>query len=346
MIRLIKSLLVWWVYFPQMAVLRLLGPTASIALSRLLAWVHWLGTFAGVQARMKRAVRAARPMLETNASVAAIVRRNLEVKHQRFVEWYLYNSARGRRYVAETYRNAEGREHLDRAVTEGKGVVVVMFHYGVGKLLFPALENLGYPNYHHVFRGATYADETVGSVAKAAMKAFADSEEKSGLKVIYHRPGVTFTLMVRHLKRNEIVCMNGDGMMGTDFVDVPFLGGAMPFPAGPAQLAAAAGAPIVPVFGLHEGIRQHRLYIHEPIRCAGMKPEAVAATVRQYVGVLESYVRRYPWAWWTWRRMDVEQTADGSLKFVARALKSEGNALYHYAPTRPEQPKPEAVGAA
>jgi lauroyl/myristoyl acyltransferase len=326
--RLVKSACIWYVYFPHLTMLRWVGPRVALLFTRGVAWIHWLLTLVGGHRTARRAITAALPALAPGLGVRTILRRYLAVKHQRFVEWYLYPTARGRRFVARTYRDVDGREHLDAALAEGKGVVLLVFHFGMAKMVFPALQALGYDNYHHVFRGATYADETFAPVAKAAMDALARTEEQSGLKVIYHRPNYTFATMVRLLRNDAIVGMNGDGMMGTEFVTLPFLGGTMPFPTGPARLAAKCGAPIISAYAWHEGLTRHRLVLHPPIRCAGESRDAIDAAVGQYVALLEDYVRRYPWAWWTWRRLDVAEAATGQTCFSARALVSD-EGTYH-----------------
>jgi lauroyl/myristoyl acyltransferase len=325
--RLIRSACVLYVYYPHLALLRLLGPRAAIVLSRAVAWVHWGLTVLGAERRTRRAIARARPAFTTTLPMAAILRRHLELKHQHFAEWYLYPTARGRRYVAETYRAVDGLEHLERARAGGRGVVVLMLHYGMARLVFPALKALGHDSYQHFFRAATYAGSTFGWVAKAAMNELVRLEESSGLNLIYHRPGLTFTVLARHLKRGDILAVAADGMTGTEFVDVPFLDGVMRFPTGPARLAAVSRAPIVPVFALLEGLNRHRLCIHPPIDCPTNSMVAAEGTVRAYAGILDSYIRQYPWAWWTWRRLDVVQQ-DGQVRFDAAALPHE-KGLYH-----------------
>ncbi len=326
--RLITTFCVWYVYFPHLGLLRLLGPRAALLLTRGVAFVHWLMTFAGGHRRARRAMARAVPAFRGGASTAHVLRRYLEVKHQKFVEWYLYPTPRGRKFVERTYQNVEGLEHLERARAAGQGTIVLVFHFGMAKMVWPALKALGYDNHHHVFRGATYAEETFASVAKATRDALARSEEQSGLGVIYHRPYYTFAAMVRHLRNNHVVGMNGDGMMGTEFADLPFLGGTMPFPTGPARLAAKTGAPILSVYALHEGLYRHRLIVHPPVYCREDTREAADATVARYVALLEEYVRRYPWAWWTWRRLHVEEAEAGRARYTAKALVAE-EGTYH-----------------
>ena len=326
--RWIKSAGVWYAYYPHMTMMRMLGPRASLVLARVLGWAHGLLARVGGQKRVRRAMEQALRDSRPDLNVSAELRRYLQLKQQRFAEWYTYPTRRGRRFVERTYRTVEGHEHLESARAEGKGMIVLVFHFGLAKMVWPALKSLGFDNHHHVFRGATYAGQTVGWIAQAAMNKLAQSEEQSGLHIIYHRPFFTFEIMYRLLQKNAVVGMNGDGMMGTDFVDLPFLGGTMPFPAGPARLAARAGAPILSVYCLPEGLTGHRLIVHPPIRCAADVPEEVNATVGSYVALLDDYVHRYPWAWWTWRRLDVARAGDGQVNLTAHGLATE-DGLYH-----------------
>lgn len=329
MARLIRSFCVWYLYVPHMAFLRLIGPRAAIVLARFFAFVQWLAMLAGGDRRTRAAFRRAQPTFTCRESLAGILLNYVIQKHQRFVEWYLYPTPAGRAYVKSSYR-LEGKEHLDAALAEGKGVVVLMFHYGMGKMVFAALQELGYRNHHHVFRGMTYAKHTTGYVARKALETFVASEKASGLSIVYHRPFFAFTSMARLLRKNEIVGMNGDGMMGTEFVEVPFLNGTMPFPTGPARMAAQTGAPIVSIYALPNGWFSHRLIAHPAIRCAKDTPELVEQCVREYTGLLDEYTRRYPWAWWTWRRLEVSPGADGRPRYVAHALAQEEGS-YHTA---------------
>ena len=102
----------------------------------------------------------------------------------------------------------------------------------------------------------------------------------------------------------------------------------MTFPTGPARLAAKAGASIVPVYALPEGLTRHRLIVHAPILCPEDTREAVDAVVGEYVALLGEYVRRYPWAWWTWRRLEVDEMSTGQARYTARALVAE-EGTYH-----------------
>lgn len=326
--RLVRSVCVAYLYVCHIPLLRLIGPTAAIVLTRGVAYGHWLLSFVVGQRRTKAGLSVALPRLQPEMSLATAMRRYLICKHQRFVEWYTYPTRRSRRFVKRTYAEIEGRDYLDTSLAQGRGVIVLVFHYGMAKMVWPALMAAGYEPALHVFRGATYAGETFGPVAKLALNCQAKVEAESGLKMIYHRPLVAFRTLMKHLGGNGMLGVNADGMMGTDFVDLPFCEGTMSFPRGLARLAAHAGAPIVPVYALHEGLTRHRMILHEPIYCKEDTPQVVDNCILAYTRIFEDYVRRYPWAWWTWRRLDVEEKENGKLHYAARALKTDEGS-YH-----------------
>jgi KDO2-lipid IV(A) lauroyltransferase len=319
-VRLVRSAAVLYLYFPHRTLLRLAGPRAALLLARPLAALHWVLALLGAERKLKRAMCMALARSQPGLPSLRTIWHYVLLRQQRFIEWHLCPTARGRRWVARTYRHVEGREHIDRALADGRGAIVLVFHFGLSKMVWPVLQELGYDNYHHVFRGETYAGRTSKWVARAAMRRMAASEGESGLKIIYHRPSFAFETMVRLLRRNQLVGINGDGMMGVEFVEVPFLDGRMAFPTGPARMAAYTGAPILPVFCLPSGLNDHRLFIHPPVLCPDDRPAALRECIEACVRLLEDYTRRHPWAWWTWRRLEVEQGTDGRAVLRARGL--------------------------
>jgi lauroyl/myristoyl acyltransferase len=326
----IRSAAVWYLYFPQLWVLKKIGPRPAIILARAFALVHWVMMLLGTEARTRKAMRRAFPDM-SRAELRRQLRKHLIVKYQNFVEWHLYGTPRGKKFVAETYRlPEEGRRRLEDVLSRKRGVLALVFHYGFGKMTWPALNEAGYTTYQHLFRGATYAGSTFPWVAKAALDAQTKSDRDSGLGIIYQRPNLTYVLLVRHLRRNEIVGMAADGMMGTEFVDAPFLDGTMPYPTGAARAAASAGTEIVPIFILPAGVFGHEMFVERSIPAPSTSPESIAEAVKAYVAALDRYVREYPYAWWTWRRLDRTRGDDGTVRYLARALTTE-EGMWHEA---------------
>jgi KDO2-lipid IV(A) lauroyltransferase len=74
---------------------------------------------------------------------------------------------------------------------------------------------------------------------------------------------------------------------------MPFLGGHLLLPSGPAKLALASGAPIVPVFSLRTSSGKVKLFIEDPINVDGDIEEAM----NKIAAVLAKYVQAYPEQW-------------------------------------------------
>jgi lauroyl/myristoyl acyltransferase len=314
-----------------------MGPRPALLFTRLFANLHWLLTLVGYEASTRRAMRHAFPEM-SSGEVSRQLRKHLIVKYQNFVEWHLYSTPRGKRFVAQTYRlPEEAKRRIEEVRAKGRGVVALVFHYGFSKMTWPAFHAAGYDTYQHLFRGATYAGSTFPWVAKAALDAQTRSDKDSGLGVIYQRPNLTYVVLVRHLRRNEIIGMAADGMMGTEFVDAPFLDGTMPYPTGAARAASQTGTDIVPIFVLPKGLFGHEIFVEASIPAPTSSPDSVATCVKAYVAVLDKYVRLYPWAWWTWRRLEWTRQSDGSTQYVARALQAEEGMWHDSMGTQPER---------
>ena len=319
--RLVITFGIWYLYVPHLAVMRLVGPAVAVRLTRVMAWMHWLLTFAGGQKAALRAIERNRPYFETKLSTRTILRKYLETKHHHFVVWNLCATPRGRAWVERTCTAFEGRETFEKARTESRGLLVLGYHFGSGRMLsITQARQYGQDAYEIAHRPETYGRDTMSYVARLAYDKAAEADEKSGLQHIFLSPGTPPLSAIRHLRKGHIVGIVGDGFMAGQFIDVPFLGGTMRFPIGVARLAAMAGCSIVPMFGLVDGVDRHHVVAHEPIRIEGDTPEEVERVMRACAAVLESYVRRYPWAWWIWHRLKLETNPDGSLRMTCEAI--------------------------
>jgi hypothetical protein len=122
--RIVVAAIILYVYYIHLPTLRLLGPRCAVMLSGLMAWVHWLGTFAGLnlggEKKALPALAALLPTLQPGLSPRSALRKLLAVRHRTLIEYSLLSSRRGQRYVQRNYY-FDGREHLDAAVKEGKG---------------------------------------------------------------------------------------------------------------------------------------------------------------------------------------------------------------------------------
>ncbi|MFN8582280.1 MAG: lysophospholipid acyltransferase family protein [Gemmatimonadaceae bacterium] len=128
----------------------------------------------------------------------------------------------------------EGLEHLDHALSLGKGVLVVTAHLGAYELGGACLTARGY---------STYA--VVEDLSPEVYDALASLRSATGMRLINLRNAIAGTY--RALKENAIVLLVADRVIGdrTRSLTVPFGAGWRDIPVGPASFAVSTGAPIV-----------------------------------------------------------------------------------------------------
>ena len=92
------------------------------------------------------------------------------------------------------------------------------------------------------------------------------------------------------LARGGIVVIAADGQMGSRLQQLPFHGRRRPFGIGFAELAAATGAEVVPVFTRLNASGKVDILFHKSLTAVdpyATREESVAALVRQYAGLLQ-----------------------------------------------------------
>jgi len=96
------------------------------------------------------------------------------------------------------------------------------------------------------------------------------------------------------LRANEVVAIQGDRVMpGQKGRRMPFLGGHTLLPTGPAKLAMASGAPIVPVFSVRTPEGRIRLFIEDAIEVG----DDLDGAMTRIATIIATYVARYPEQW-------------------------------------------------
>ena len=326
--RCLFSLGLLYLYFVHLPLLRVLGPVCALMLTRATSLGTWLLTSVGIGKDVREAMRQVVPQIRPDLSVSGVLRRYWMIKQEQFALEAVFSTVRGRQFVERVSRQVVGREYLDAAVENGRGVIVAIFHFGIVRVTFSALLSIGYDSYFHAVRAEGYADRSFDFVARAVMNRKVQIEKSTGRKVIYHKPGETFKRIAELLRSNAIVMVGGDGMAGSRFVELPFLSGTMSFPTGLAGLAAETGAAIVCLFPVRESMTRHRCVLHPPIYCNDRSQASIEAAVRAYVRIFEENVRQFPWMWWSWRRIAVEQKPGRRAKFVVKGTPTEATRYY------------------
>lgn len=162
--------------------------------------------------------------------------------------------------VEELTREAESVEGLKeyreiRAL--GRGAIIVTAHLGSFEVGAAGLRKHE-PRVHVVFR-------------RDPMDLFESlrSEQRRRLGVMEAPVDEGWMVWVRlrdALLADEVVMMQGDRLMpGQRGMNVPFLGGHIAVPTGPARLALATGAPIIPVFSIRGSSGKIRIVLEDAV---------------------------------------------------------------------------------
>ncbi len=180
-----------------------------------------------------------------------------------------------------------GREHLDAAFREGKGVLLLTGHFGNWELMARYLVLLGYPI--AVIARPTEDPATTELVTRV--------RERCGYRV-YAR-GNAARAALKALRASEALGILPDQNAGDVFIE--FFGQKAGCVAGPAIFHLRTGAPIVPLFNVRLPGDYHRIEILPPMRFepTGDLQADTQRIMQAWHDILECYVRRYPdqWLW-------------------------------------------------
>ncbi len=197
----------------------------------------------------------------------------------------------------------EGWEHCRRAISGGKGVIILSGHFGAWEFLGPAFALNGYP---------------VDLLVRSQRNPLADElmighRRQVGAGII--RVSRTPRGVIRSLRHNHVLVMLADQDGGRDGIFVPFLGRLASTPRGVARFAEETGAPILLSFVVRQGRSRHRLVIEPPMEMAhtGDREADLFKILQTYTQRLESYVRTYPDQWfWPHRRWKTRPSSESA----------------------------------
>jgi KDO2-lipid IV(A) lauroyltransferase len=230
-------------------------------------------------------LKPSHPMVDRTA-------RDMVRQHARAWVDFFYYGQRPPEEALTQFASLEGIEHIDAAIAEGRGVILLTAHagnYELGGLLLRA-RNL---KVHAVYKPDRFA----------AVERLRERLRAQGGVVGLPVDGVGFSTLplVKLLREGTLVGMQGDRDYSLNGVPMPFFGREVPFPRGPWELAAMTGASIVTSFFYTDEERRFHAHFGEPIRIRGGRGERMAeieAGMRTYVAELEALIRRHPGQWY------------------------------------------------
>lgn len=275
-----------WGYDLFFRIIHLLGPRIGYVLLTPVLAFYFLFDYKGrhESQRFLRRVLGPRTFLERQADTW----RHFTALGRSLVD-RLFVMARGRE--AFEY-GSEGFGHLQDALTEGRGAILLSGHFGSWSLAGTNLQ--GQARTHVV----VYDNE-----AESIRRFFARNPGREAPGIIVQSQGPTASMeILRALRANEVVAMLADRVApGGATVPVTFFGATAHLPVGPFQLAAISGAPVVVTFGHKASERRHDFVMLPARRFTPERRgdrEAIAAQGAQWFAeALEAQVRAHPYQW-------------------------------------------------
>lgn len=198
-----------------------------------------------------------------------------------------YTAANTRELIRVT-----GIEHLAAAKAAGKGVILIISHYGRFFMLGPGLKFAG----QEFGMFTTVVDERHPSYDPVDRWYIATKLHNTQLfsRGTWITTGDDWRKLYRALQGGEVILIALDGTETTSATryDFPFLGGTLSLPEGIVRIAARTGAKMVYAATV-EAERGVEIRIH-PL------PEEPVAGLAEAVRLLEQDVIAWPWQWWQW----------------------------------------------
>ncbi len=193
----------------------------------------------------------------------------------------------------------EGREHLDQALTAGRGAIILIAHFGANQMIMPALGHHGYamnqlsappPVWAEILR-----DTRTNGVWEKTLQRRWEMEKRLPVRHInvfrFLRPAFEC------LARNEVLGLAFDGGGGRGWTEVPILGRMANLSTQPIQLWRKSGAAVLPTFVVREpGEAKHRIVIEAPLdwQAAEDRSEEDARNMAAFVSRFEPWLQAHP----------------------------------------------------
>ena len=202
----------------------------------------------------------------------------------------------------DQFINIEGKEHVEEALKQGKGVILLAMHFGSWEMASLACSMLGAP--YHVIVKPQKKFSKLGELLNSYRGC-------AGSGVISRGSGTRE--IIKSLHKNELIGMVVD-QGGKDGELVPFFGRHASMSSGAVRLSLKLGVPICCSVIIREHGAQHRLIINKPLELENTDTieHDVIANLSKIAAIMERYIREYPsdymWFYKIWK-YSTESTA-------------------------------------
>ena len=246
-------------------------------------------------------------------------RRNIARESYAHLAWNTVDAARSTTWSDAALRERfeiVGREHVDVARAQGRGVLILVPHLGSFELTLVALALEDVPL---TVVARPLSNRRVSRDLEAA-------RSRTGAEILVHR-GAAPRMLEALREGRAVVVVNDQYTRRSKGIFSPFFGVRASTSAGPATLSLRSGAPVVPFYTVRVASDRHRAVYLPGIEAqpTGDRRNDIARATERYNRVLESIIRQHPEQWiWGHRRFrhspDIagnvyaRRVQDGSLK--------------------------------
>ncbi len=186
----------------------------------------------------------------------------------------------------------DGVENIEQLVAEGKGGILVSAHLGNWEVAGHLLKRVEAPINILMYDGE-----------REQMKEYMDQfDGQRSFNIIFIKEDTSHIYEVMAaLNRNELVCLHADRFRpGNRTVTQEFLGKEAQFPLGPFMLGAKLKAPVCFVFAFKETNFHYHFHAFPAKVYEGRGMEGINNMLRDYIALLEKYLKRYPAQWFNY----------------------------------------------
>lgn len=218
-----------------------------------------------------------------------VVRKSFSIFLKRQVENVLFGEFSDSRL--DNITSIEGVDNLNRSLQGGKGVIMLLSHFGSFLLPPPFLGYMGYKVFQvagkPLLEGRNPIHEKLFKFRK---------RESDKLPIHFIQTDRYLGPIVRALKSNGIVVIAFDGRTGNKWIPVKLFDRTAEFSPGPFDLAIRSGATIVPTFVVRRKDNINRIIYEPPLRLeiTGDKEETWEINTIKYTRIFERYLLTYP----------------------------------------------------
>lgn len=183
----------------------------------------------------------------------------------------------------------EGIKNLDKSLSRGKGVILLISHFGSFLLPLSFLGFLGYKV--NQITGKQLHRSSIEERIWAWRKREADK-----LPVRFMQVDRFLRPIYDALRNNEIVAIAFDGRDGSKWVAIDFFQRVALFSAGPFELARRTGSSILPAFIIRKKNFTHKLVFEAPFELSKDTDidTALNSDTRNFAKLLANYIGQYP----------------------------------------------------